>query len=222
MEIVINNTFFPYDLGCKVLKAKYKDGCPPDMDLEHIWDEIQPIEFSEIFTIKNLESRRVALQYMGFEEFIKSLNPELISEITLDKSSSWEVDGSEYLHMYKDTYKLYKVKGEKLSEGVESYMRVPIADCHFVQFKDTSTSREYMIWVDVKHIMDNKVDVYNSIDAIDAIAWTIQTNIPTGFIKTIIRQGDCILFQPTGTYVPLDKPRHLLRDEYVKLMMSES
>ena len=79
---------------------------------------------------------------------------------------------------------------------------------YFVKFKDTSTDREYMIWVDIASVYNTnhnkQLNRWNTekafeegdITAIDCIAWTIKTTLPTGNIETIIRQGDCVLLKP--------------------------
>jgi hypothetical protein len=63
----------------------------------------------------------------------------------------------------------------------------------------------------------------NKVKAIQAIAWTIQTNIEKGNIEKIVRQGDCVLIKPKNSELPtLDTPRHLTEEEYRKLMVAES
>ena len=48
MQIVIDNTNFTYDIGCRVLKLKYETA--PFSSLEDIWEDIVPITFKEIAT----------------------------------------------------------------------------------------------------------------------------------------------------------------------------
>ncbi len=107
-------------------------------------------------------------------------------------------------------------------------------DCHFVRFKDTSTDRKYMIWVDLRRVYEtNKKkngqytwfneDVKKEINAIQCIAWTIQTNVAEGNIKEILRQGDCVFVKPIDSSKPLlNNPRHLTEKEYRKLLKAES
>jgi hypothetical protein len=102
-----------------------------------------------------------------------------------------------------------------------------MANSHYVRCKDTSTDREYLLWVDFDSVkitngfnyFDNKGFEVNSIMA---IAWTIQTNVPVGNIEKIVRQGDCILIKPKGKYEPLSRERHLTEKEYRTLLVSES
>jgi hypothetical protein len=101
-----------------------------------------------------------------------------------------------------------------------------------VKCKDTSTDREYLIWVDINNVW-NVVTENNKnlnrwefnikdIDAIDCIAWTIQTDIPKGRIEKIVRQGDCIMIKPKGKYETLGRERHLTSKEYLELLVAES
>jgi hypothetical protein len=62
----------------------------------------------------------------------------------------------------------------------------------------------------------------SKINALQCIAWTIQTNVPQGNIEKIIRQGDCILIKPKGKYTELNSPRHLTEQEYKTLLVAES
>jgi hypothetical protein len=65
-------------------------------------------------------------------------------------------------------------------------------------------------------------DCIKSVDAIDCIAWTIQTNIAQGGIEKIVRQGDCIMIKPKAKYETLGRERHLSKQEYLKLLVAES
>jgi hypothetical protein len=99
-----------------------------------------------------------------------------------------------------------------------------------VQFKDTSTDREYMLWVDVKSVYrtnnkDGSHDFIFSVDkvnAIDCIAWSIQTDISKGNIEKIVRQGDCIMIKPINFKKGRVIKRHLTSKEYIKLLVAES
>lgn len=222
-QIIIDNLRFSYDIGCKVLKLKHKD-CPFDELLE-VWDDIQPITFAEIAkNIPNLENRRVAIKYLGIEKFYQETNPILVDESTLEKTSTWiNKDGVLETVSFKDTYRLYKVSGSVWAGDVMT------EDVYMVKCKDTSTDREYFIWVDIRSVhMTNKgywsfsrAEIQN-INAIEAIAWTIQTNVPNGEIEKIVRQGDCILIKPKKDAKFLSVNRHLTEKEYINLLSLES
>lgn len=226
-QIVIDQLRFPYDIGCKVLKLKHKD-CPFE-ELAEVWDDIQPLTFVEIAqNIENLENRRVAIKYLGIERFYKEVNPTLVDESTLEKTTTWiNRDGVLETITYKDTYQLYKVNGDVWS-GTQDNWRVE--DVYIVKCKDTSTDREYFIWVNatsVHNVNHPENQIWNrthrpNINAIQAIAWTIQTNVPEGKIEKIVRQGDCILIKTKENVNFLSRNRHLTEEEYINLLSLES
>jgi hypothetical protein len=230
MKIIIENCKFPYDLGCRLLKLKHQSS--PFAALDEIWDDIVPLTFREIAEMENIEDRRVGMLCLGLERLVDEVNPTLIDSRTIEKKTNFiDKDGNLVREKFNDTYELYEVKGEKF--GTDKWGRT-MNDCHFVKFKDTSTDRKYMIWVDVRSVYITNVegDKRNAwwsstkkqpINAIQSIAWTIQTNVEEGNIKEIVRQGDCVLVKPKDSNKPLlDTPRHLTEKEYLKLLVAES
>lgn len=223
-KIVIDQREFSYDIGCKILKLKYKE-CP-FKEIEDIWDDIQPITFPEIAKdIVNIEDRRVAIQHLGIENFYKQTRPTLINSSTLEKTTTWvNREGVMETISYKDTYYLYKVDGGQFSQGRGRSAN----DVYLVKCKDTSTDREYFIWVDVESVYQtNHPDDFVSlvdekVNAIQAVAWTIQTNVPEENIEKIVRQGDCILIKTKGDVQFLKRNRHLTEREYKNLLSLES
>ena len=230
MKIIIENLTFPYDLGCRLLKLKNGDTCPFE-ELSDIWNDIKPLTFKDIAQFENLEQRRVGIVCLGLEKLVKEVKPILINKKTIKKQTTWiEVGGNIVTKKFNDTYELYKVEGKYFDEGIKQSWRKS-EDVYFVKCKDTSTDREYMIWVDVKDVYrtNNTTDRWNfdikKVNAIQCIAWTIQTNIPEGNIEKIIRQGDCVLLKPINKYkVGTDVPsvRHLTEKEYKELLVAES
>jgi hypothetical protein len=224
MQIVINNQKFPYDMGCRLLKLKHKD-CPMEQ-LEDIWNDIVPMSFKEIAKLPNLEQRRVGVLCLGLERLASEVQPKLLSKKTLKKSTTWvDVNGNFVTTKFNDTYELYEVSGEYFNEGLQGWNKMENA--YFVKLKDTSTDRTYFIWVEPRSVYNTNNDnrwnfELNKINAIQCIAWTIQTNVPQGSIEKIIRQGDCILIKPNGKYKPLDSARHLTEKEYKELLVAES
>jgi hypothetical protein len=96
---------------------------------------------------------------------------------------------------------------------------------YYVKCKDTSTDREYMLWVDENGVRRaNDLHWSNGkIDAIHAIAWTIQTTYHKGDILSIVRQGDCVLVKPVeGARSSSWSQRHLTKEEYLTLLKDES
>lgn len=226
MKIIINNLQFSYDIGCRILKTKYKDECP-FKNLEDIWNDIQPMTFKEIAkNINNTEQRRVAIECLGIDRLVKEVNPILINQQTIKKQTTWiDKDGKLVNKKFSDTYQLYKVDGFVLAENMQNlFMR----DAYFVKCVDTSTDREYLIWVEPQSVYstNNNRGWWTGndelINAIQSIAWTIQTNIPEGNIEKIIRQGDCILIKPKDTNIKNGRLRHLTENEYRELLVAES
>jgi hypothetical protein len=217
MKIVIDNTEFDYNTGCRLLKTKY--GNTTFNGLEDIWEHIVPITFKEIATdILNIEQRRIAVNCLGLEKIYEEVNPELIQSTTLKKETYWvDSDGNLVRKVFDDTYELYQVSGKVWSEGiVNSYTN----DVYFVKCKDTSTDRNYFIWVDRDGIArTNPKGV--EMNSIQAIAWTIQTDIELGGIEKIVRQGDCILIKKTPDS-KRGRVRHLTENEYRELLVLES
>lgn len=226
-KLVLDNVTFDFDLGCKIARLKYND-CPEQFkSLESFWNEIIPANFSDIAQLPNLEQRRIGIKALGLDRLIKEVKPKLLNSTTLKKSTTWVNENGEIESFeYNDTYELYEVKGEIFSKGLDSWQKME--DCHYIKCKDTSTDREYLIWVDLRSVWRTNFDNWyhpednKKINSIMAIAWTITTDVPKGHIEDIIRQGDCILIKPKGKYEPLNVARHLTEEEYKTLISAES
>ena len=233
MKIIIDNVPFDFDLACKVLKLK--GGNSPFEELNSFWNEIVPIDFAEISLLPNLEQRRIAIKYLGIDEIVSQVNPQLVSEETISKETTWINEaGFEETIKFDDTYRLFSVNENVLLKGKnEEVNEWNKAKQYFVKFKDTSTDREYMIWVDIASVYTtnhnkqlsrwnvDKIFEEGNITAIDCIAWTIKTTLPTNNIKTIIRQGDCVLLKPVSSNTEGEE-RHLTSKEYRELLKFES
>lgn len=228
MKIVIDNVTFKFDVGCRLLKLKHEHS--PFEQLNDIWGDIKPMSFMEIAEMENLEERRVGILCLGIERIVKEVNPKLIDKQTIEKETHYIDKNGKYVkEKFLDTYSLYEVKGEKFGKTKNSYQKM--SDCYFVKFKDTSTDREYMIWVEPRSVFETNqkgkthswYQNIEDINAIQCIAWTMQTNVPEGNIAEILRQGDCILVKPKNPKLALlDSPRHLTEKEYKKFLVAES
>lgn len=219
MQIVISNQTFNYDIGCKLLKSKHRT-CPLP-ELKKTWDDIQPATFKEVVSIKNMEARRIGISILGIDNIVKELSSKTVNKKTLDKQTTWvDSKGNLTTKKYKDTYELFSVSRKHIIDDNSRDEKL-----YYLRFKCTSTNREYLMWIDIDSVKDVIKDSdrkLTTLDAIDCIAWTIQTDIPKGEIKEIIRQGDCIMIRPKSEYTPLSQPRHLTRWEYLKLLEAES
>lgn len=213
MGIIIDSVEFDYDVGCKVLKLKYGENCPIP-ELNDIWADIVPIDFAEICTFNDTTHKRVAMKYLDMVEFLKNFESVLISSETITKETLWVDENNNLIpHKYEDTYSLYRINGKLFGEYDTNIY-------HYIRFKDTSGGKDYILWIGYYALYYSLRKT--TIDAIDCIAWTIQTKVPKGDIVKIVRQGDCILIKPKNNSVPLSKYRHLTRDEYMNLLEFES
>lgn len=234
-KIIINSLEFPFDVGCGLLKLKYTE-CPfPELD--DFWDEIVPLTFLDIMQLTNLEERRVGILCLGIDRLVQQINPELINRQEIPKTTMWVgADGNLINKDFRDVYELYEVSGKMLSNNLPQWQEIP--NSYFVKCKDTSTDRDYLLWVDPRRVYETNKDAIHAtlnrkynwvnvdeiphlINAVMTIAWTIQTNVPINGIQEIIRQGDCILIKPKTT-ARLDTPRHLTEHEYRTLLTAES
>ena len=236
MEIIINNLQFDFNIGCKILKLKY-DECPVHMEkiIGDMWDDIEPITFREVAeNIKNIEQRRVAFGAMGIDRIVKQVKPILVKKDIIKKETTWiNKDGKLETVEFDDTYCLYRVKASVLfGDDGRTGWGSPKDVC-YVKFKDTSTDREYFIWVDAESVyktnggrnqdwFSSNEDYISKITPIQAIAWTIQTDVEEGNIKKIVRQGDCILIKRKDNSNPHSQRRHLTEQEYRKFLVLES
>jgi hypothetical protein len=230
MEIIIENRSFAYDIGCRLIKTKYAE-CPFN-ELSDIWDDIVPISFKEITKIfANIEERRVAINCLGLNNLVKQIKPELLNRQTIEKTTAWvNDDGTLETREFVDTYELYQVEAKKLGVESKNSWQKGSNYFHYIKCKDTSTDREYLLWVDAPSVYrtnsgegwtSSEMNYGLEINAIQAIAWTIQTNIQEGSIEKIVRQGDCILIKEKNN-VKHGSERHLTEKEYRELLVAES
>jgi hypothetical protein len=225
-KIVIDNVEFDLDNGCRLLKLKNGDECPFPQ-LEDFWNDIEPLTFKEIARFENLEMRRIGINYLGLERLIESVKPTLVDTKTIKKTTSWVNENGEFETFdFDDTYELYKVSKDYFNEGLDGWSGMR-NDVYYVRCKDTSTDREYLIWVDITNVLRaNGKSSWNWTDkdlcAIESIAWTIQVDVEEGDIESILRQGDCILVKPKEGAEILNRPRHLKKEEYLNLLVAES
>jgi hypothetical protein len=240
MNIYISGVRFPTDIGKRLLKTKYGECRFPALSQE--WDDIQPIGFLEIAReIKDIDRRRIAIGCLGVEGILKDVEPVLVASETIRKSTVWVDPGGGLIERaYDDTYHLYKVRWADLYYREDDVLPSEEArvDRYFVKFKDTSTQKDYLIWIDMESILRESIRemmknrerqveypvsrARKGLNPIQAIAWTIRTDLPKGGIEAIVRQGDCVLFRPKPGIERLSAPRPLTEAEYRELMLCES
>jgi len=229
MKIIINNVEFPFNEGCRLLKLKY-DKCPMK-EIEDFWEDIVPMNFKDIaVSFTNTEQRRVGILCLGLEKLVSEVNPRLIKSETIKKETTWvDENGLLQNHKFNDIYELYEVDGSIWGENERGWN---IRNVHYVKCKDTSTDREYFLWVNAQDVYSandtresrwysSNENYGNLITPIQSIAWTIQTDIKEGGIEKIIRQGDCIMIKKKPNAKKGDV-RHLTEKEYLTLLKEES
>jgi|GEM_PF-1238381 len=242
MKAIIDKTEFPAEIGKRILKAKHGRCIVPALEKE--WDAIPDLTFASIVKeLSDTDHRRIAFKYLGLQRMLAELKPKLVSTETLRKTALWVgPDGSLVRKDYDDTYELHRVDWCDLYIGVSTdnmtrpMLRELQQDRHFVKFRDTSTGREYVIWVDIRSVLANNPDAIGEggviplikrkmeplVNPIMAIAWTIRTDVETGGIQRIVRQGDCVLVRKRPGAAKLSQPRHLTEQEYRTLLSDES
>jgi len=89
MKIVIENTKFDFNVGCRLLKLKHEHS--PYEQLNEIWNDIQPMSFGEIAQIENIEERRVAILCLGLERLSEQVKPKVLSKETIDGGEQWKI-----------------------------------------------------------------------------------------------------------------------------------
>lgn len=202
---ILNNAQYDNDIGLKLAKLKYKDICPFP-ELESIWNNIEPATFKDIALIENIEYRRIGFSILGTENFINDLNLEFIDKQTIKRKNRWLFSDGPVEAKCDETYELYRILNKK-ELGLYNWRTYQI-----VKFKDTSTDRVYIIWLMQEYT-----------DAIEAIASTFRTKVKKGYIKSIIRQGDCMLIEVENFEDSMDiYERPLTKEEYINLVVNES
>lgn len=232
-NIAVDQQKFDFQLGLKVLVAKFKTYeafastayvSPASAELiKDSWDKAGDVTVMEALSIPNLEARRVCFRYIGVDKIFKELGPELVDSQTIKKKTRVNKQGE--LEEFEDTYELYKVDGQKLTAGVQGGRTVQ--DFYILKMKCTSTDREYMIYIqDIWTVRrwglstgDTSSD--RKPDAIEAVAWTIQVEVPETHIEKIIRAGDCIMVKAKDGYAKCSM-RHISKKEYLEKLVAES
>lgn len=245
MVIILNNHKFDYDLALRMLKTKYtnyQDCHIKDQNIEDCWDDINPLTFKDIASLRNMEERRTGFMYYGIDRLVAEVNPKLINKETLVKKNKWlnpETLKEEVKEIH-DTYELYEISGTHLGDTPGLWSSSDIRDQHFVKCSCTSTGRVYHIWIDrravslMKLVGDSNHQYRTDttpIDAIDAIAWTFTTNVKEEAVEYWLRQGDAIFCKIKPEWEKQDytiattegiQDRHLTAKEYKEKLVYES
>lgn len=184
------------------------------------WDSIQPFTVEDALKIQNTEERRIYFDCIGVEKIFKSLNPKLLDKQTITKKrTKWDDNNDPVEYEFEDVYELYEIEGTKLFE-TNQWGQVP-NPVYAVRCWCTTTNREYWLYVPTNAALGEywwSASEYKP-DAIRAIAWTIRIDVDMP--QKIYRQGDIIVVK-YGAKSNQGIQRHLTKDQYLKLMYSET
>ena len=75
-----------------------------------VWNKTKSVTINEAFEQTHTEERRLYFDAIGISKIFESLNPELISEVSLALNNQrWDKEGKPYLQTGIDKYSLYKI-----------------------------------------------------------------------------------------------------------------
>lgn len=241
MKVIIEEREFPPEIGLRILKAKH--GRCVFKSIADIWDSIPDLTFASIVTeLNDADRRRIAFRHLGLQRMIEEVKPRLVSRQTLQKTTSWvESDGTLTRQTFEDAYELHRVDLRQRIDEInpatsDSWWIRDMPEAYFVKCWDTSTGKEYVIWVDIRSVYRTNLPsgkrsnvnrltrarIEKEVSPVQAIAWTIRTDVEPGGIEAIVRQGDCVLMLTRQDAKRMEAPRHLTEAEYRSLMSDES
>jgi hypothetical protein len=240
--VFINGMNFNGETGMRLLKLQHTT-CPYP-EWQEAWDSVEPLRFRDITRLfKDHDRRRMAIRSLGIDRLIPDIETTLVKAETMEKITSWvDTDGNTHTRHFTGTYSLHRVRWDTLFSDAgdtridKTRPHHPCSsDLYFVKFRDTTTDREYINWVNLRDVhFTNHPDITRDMvsalsqariekmsSPINAIAWTIETTLAKGSIEAIIRQGNCILVRPVNEPV-IVAPRRLTGEEYRTLLRVES
>lgn len=189
--------------------------------VQEVWDSIEPITVTEALNEQNLERRRIMFDCIGVSRLFKEMNPVLLDKQTISKKRiRWNEANEPYQYNYEDTYELYELDSHRLFPLGGPYPNRQ-QNIYAVRCWCTTTAREYWIYVPKEIALNQLFWQTNNFepDAIRAIAWTIKIDISNP--ERIYRQGDIIIVKESEQSTVVT-PYHLTKDQYLKLMYSET
>lgn len=228
-----NQTGFSLSEALRLWRTKYSDirdfdkevikfdGLSAFRDFVHeMWDSVIPVTVEEALAIPNTEIRRTYFDCIGIETLFKELKPSLLDkQVVKKKRTRWDDNNDPYEYEFEDVYELYEIEGKKLYEK-DRWGQEP-APVYAVRCWCTTTNREYWLYVPREAATGVRWSTDTpKYDAIRAIAWTIRIDIEDP--ERIYRQGDIIVVKYADDSHETGREKHLNRDEYLKLMYSET
>jgi hypothetical protein len=187
-----------------------------------MWDEITPVTVQDALNIPNTEIRRTYFDCIGVQQLFKQLEPTLRDrQVIKKKRTKWDDNNDPVEYEFEDVYELYEIEGTKMFE-LDRWGNKPNS-VYAVRCWCTTTNREYWLYVSPEAAMgrtrwlSEEERVY---DAIQAIAWTIRLDVTNP--EKIYRQGDVIIAKIGKDTLKHERFTHLDKEQYLKLMYSET
>jgi len=202
-----------------------------DQFVQECWNKIKPVTVQEALQVENTEERRTYFDAIGIEKLFKALEPELLDrQVIKKKRTKWDDANDPIEYEFEDVYELYQIEGNKLFDA-DKWGNNPNMDVNFqwdiyaVRCWCTTTNREYWLYVNREAALGNRwwagdEKERTKPDAIRAIAWTIRLDVQDP--ERIYRQGDIIVAKIGSKTTEHSFFRHLEKDQYLKLMYSET
>lgn len=229
---IINNVKgFSFTEYLQLMKTKYelKEVLFRENDLHEdlkeffieFWDTIEKIDIKKAFQEQNQEKKRIYFHCIGPEKIFKNTKSKLLSTESVTKKRQ---NKEEYI----DTYKLYSCDGKQFGLSGKIY---------YVNCFCPSTGREYFIFInndfcEKRQWISNKgvISTYNKeIKAIDAISWTLRTNVKEEAVEFYYRQGDVLITKIKPQFIYSNYLlgrgtffRPLTREEYLNKLIIET
>ncbi len=234
--IVENQDGFSLSQALSLWKAKYPEYIDFEKDViiheslknfgkfvEECWDDITPITVQEALVLDNTELRRIYFSCIGVEKLFKELEPVLKDrQVIKKKRMKWDDANDPVEYEFEDVYELYEIEGKKLFEK-DKLGREP-NPIYAVRCWCTTTNREYWLYVNEQAALGDTrwvpLDKDKKYDAIQAIAWTIRIDVQNP--ERIYRQGDIIVAKIGPDSTEMSWTKHLTKEDYLKLMYSET
>lgn len=196
--------------------------------IAEMWEDIKPVTVEEALEEENTENRRTYFSCIGVEDLFKQMKPKLLDRQEIKKKRKrWDDKNDSYEYNFTDVYELYQIPASKLFTKEQlksvsgSLWNMQRTDAYAVRCWCTTTNREYWIYVPREAALGGRWESDDDkADAVRAIAWTIRTNISKP--ERIYRQGDIIVVKASDKSEVMAGVRHLSKDDYLKLMYSET
>lgn len=231
---------FSFSSALRLWKTKYKvledfkrgviihDGLTEFYNIiTEMWEDIKPVTVEEALKEQNTENRRTYFSCIGVQNLFKQMKPKLLDRQEIKKKRKrWDDKNDPYEYNFTDVYELYKIPASKLftKEQIKkntSTWNEQRNDTYAVRCWCTTTNREYWIYVPREAALGNRwKNDDDTADAVRAIAWTIRINVSKP--ERIYRQGDIIVVKASDNSDVMAGVTHLSKDDYLKLMYSET